>query len=511
MPAAAIARRAAGWPGMGLAVVLGIFVVALSSAPASADPPAPPPTPSAPPAIDAAAGPATLAPFSGDTALEDRLDTAGRVVVQGERLSDHLVRRFYAKHGWRMVWQAQPDAAAALLGAVRRAGGHGLDPAAFHTRAVGEGAAAASPVERDLLLSDAVLAYADALARGAMPVGARPQDEDLQPKPVDIVAIVDAAAASADPAEAIEALAPTSPEYLAMRRAYADYLAEAATGLRAMRPASFRRPIGLGAAAALQRARQIAINLERLRWLPRDMPADRLVVDAAISQLQLIRDDRPVFTTRVVVGEFDKQTPELQSVIKDVLFNPPWNIPPSIVRKEIMPKLAADHHYLAEHHMRWRGPMAVQQEAGPYSALGRLKFEMDDRFDVYLHDTPEKWRFAAADRMMSHGCVRVENPRVLASLLLGVPAAEIDKAIDVNRTHRRALPRPVPVFVVYRTAVAESDGSIAFRGDPYGRDRGVWAYLSRAEQGPMAQKTAAHSPISSKTVRAGSTLAQKTE
>jgi len=291
----------------------------------------------------------------------------------------------------------------------------------------------------------------------------------------------------------IEALGPTSPEYLAMRRAYASYLALAASGGRGSNIGTHGREARIGAAEALRRARQIAINLERLRWLPRDMPADRLVVDTTISQLQLFRDDRPVFTTRVVVGEFDKQTPELQSIVKYILFNPPWNIPPSIVRKEILPKLAVDRHYLAEHHMRWRGPMAVQQEAGPFSALGRLKFEMDDRFDVYLHDTPEKWRFGAVDRMMSHGCVRVENPRVLASLLLDESPEKIDQSINVYRTHSSALPRPVPVFIVYRTAVVESDGSIAFRSDPYRRDEAVWAYLSRAEQVPLAQKFGIHS------------------
>ena len=244
------------------------------------------------------------------------------------------------------------------------------------------------------------------------------------------------------------------------------------------------REARVGVADALRRARQIAINLERLRWLPRDMPADRLVVDTAIAQLQLFRDDRPVFTTRVVVGEVDKQTPELQSIVKHILFNPPWNIPPSIVKKEILPKLAANRHYLAEHHMRCRGPMAVQQEAGPYSALGRLKFEMDDRFDVYLHDTPEKWRFQAADRMMSHGCVRVENPRELASLLLGETPEEIDKAIARQHVRTAAHCRSrCPVFIVYRTAVVELDGSIAFRGDPYQRDDEIWAYLSRAASG----------------------------
>jgi L,D-transpeptidase YcbB len=340
-----------------------------------------------------------------------------------------------------------------------------------------------------------------------MPVEERPDDEDLRPAPIDIVAVVDAAMASPDPAQIIEALAPTSSDYLTLQHAYADYLAIAA-GARDPGLADAAR---VSAAQALRRARQIAINLERLRWLPRDMPADRLVVDTAVSQLQLFRGNEPVFTTRVVVGELDKQTPELQSVVKDVLFNPPWNVPPSIVRREILPKLAADHHYLAEHHMRWRGPMSVQQEAGPYSSLGRLKFEMDDRFDVYLHDTPEKWRFQSAYRMMSHGCVRVENPRQLASLLLGESAERIDKGIAADRTHGRGLPKPVPVFIVYRTVVPESDGKIAFRGDPYGRDPEIWAYLSRAREVPVAQKSGAGSTNRARAAARVSTVAQKTE
>jgi L,D-transpeptidase YcbB len=485
--------------GSAVALMLAAAGLALSPRRAIADPPAaaPPaaapvaaaPATTAPGAPDGAAGLPTLTPFKGDVAVEDRLDPSSRLTIADERLHDHLLRRFYLAHGYRMVWDSRPIQAAAMWQAVLHAGGQGLDPALFHSAALSEHWTALSPVERDLLLSDAFLGYADALARGAMPIEERDDDEDLTPAPIDVVATLDAAIAAPDPAAAVEALAPSSPEYVAMRRAYAAYRAIAEGGHGFGRSKGL--PLRQSAADASRRARQLAINLERLRWLPRDLPADRLVVDTAIAQLQLFRDNRPVFTTRVVAGEFDKQTPELQSVVSGILFNPPWNVPRSIVEKEILPKLAGDHHYLAEHHMRWRGPMAVQQEAGPYSSLGRLKFEMADRFDVYLHDTPEKWRFAAANRMMSHGCVRVENPRALAALLLGQGPEAVDRAIDVNHTHLRALPAPIPVFIVYRTAFAESDGAIAFRADPYQRDDGVWTYLNRAQQPPMAQDIAA--------------------
>jgi L,D-transpeptidase YcbB len=508
----ATVRHIAGRFPAGRAFVLALGAASLALAPSSAtaDPPGAAAVTSVSAGPDDHPGPSTLTPFLGNTELEDRLDVARRMTVAGEPTHEHLLRRFYEAHGYETVWDGHPASAAALWNAVLGAGGQGLDPVSFHSVTLSGRVKALSPIERDLLLSDAFLSYADALARGAMPVGERDDDEDLTPESVDVVAALDDAISAPDPAKVIEALAPASPEYLAMRGAYKGYLALAASGGRGSSVGAHGRGARIGVADALRRARQVAINLERLRWLPRDMPSDRLVVDAAISQLQLFRDDRPVFTTRVVVGEFDKQTPELQSIVKYILFNPPWNIPPSIVRKEILPKLAGDRHYLAEHHMRWRGPMAVQQEAGPYSALGRLKFEMDDRFDVYLHDTPEKWRFQSADRMMSHGCVRVENPRVLASLLLDESPEEIDKAIAVDRTHSHALPKPVPVFIVYRTAIAESDGSIAFRGDPYQRDDAVWAYLSRSERAGFAQRNGPGSTVMSRAGQARSTVAQKT-
>jgi murein L,D-transpeptidase YcbB/YkuD len=424
-------------------------------------------------------------PFTGNSELKARLEEPGKLTIAGERMHIDLLRRFYLAHGYQTVWDVRVATANRLRDAILlHATDHALDPGLFHGALLGERSAALSPVERDLLLSDAFLAYADALARGAVPVEERLDDEDLTPEPVDIVTVLDAAMADPDPAQVVEALAPSSPEYNLMRRAYREYRALAAPVAPGAPRKLERMP---GRAVAAKRAQQLAVNLERLRWLPRRMPADRVVVNAAIARLQLLREDRPVFTTRVVVGEIDKQTPELQSTISSLLFNPPWNIPRSIAQKEILPKLATDPGYLISHHMRFRSNGAIQQEAGPHSALGRLKFEMNDRYDVYLHDTPTKSLFQAAARMMSHGCVRVENPRMLAALLLGEAPEAIDKGIAVSRTHRRALPVPMPIFIVYQTAYVEADGSIQFRGDPYQRDEELWQRLSRARPLPMAQ------------------------
>jgi murein L,D-transpeptidase YcbB/YkuD len=449
--------------------------------------------PSSPGVSLPAAGSLNEPAFVGNAELKARLDVSGKLIVAGERTHEQLLRRFYAAHGYQTVWAERSAEASRLWSAVQRAGDHGLDPELFHSLAMAERGPTLSPTERDLLLSDAFLSYADALSRGAMPIENRYDDEDLTPEPVDIVAVLDAAIVSPNPAQLIEALAPNSPEYRAMRRAYAERRAMLETG-SSMRTTDGqkkpgRRPVEARATTDKQ-LRQLAVNLERLRWVPRVIPPDRIVVNAATARLQLFRNNQPIFATRVVVGETDKQTPEFQSTINDILFNPPWNVPRSIVQREILPKLAADPDYLSRHHMRWRAGGAVQQEAGPYSALGRLKFEMTDRYDVYLHDTPLKSLFHSASRLMSHGCVRVENPRTLAALLLEQSPQAIDKAIAGGSTNRRPLPTPLPIFIVYQTAVVESDGSLQFVSDPYERDDEIWQHLTRSRQLPVAQDAA---------------------
>ena len=170
--------------------------------------------------------PADPTPFTGNPEIKTRLEAPGKPTIAGERLHGWLLRRFYGAHGYQTVWDGHPEEASRLLrDAVLRAADHGLDPGLFHSNALAEHGPNLSAVERDLLLSDAFLSYADALARGAMPIEERMDDEDLTPEPVDIVAVIDAAIAAPDPVKVIEALAPVSAEYETMRRAYAEYRA----------------------------------------------------------------------------------------------------------------------------------------------------------------------------------------------------------------------------------------------------------------------------------------------
>jgi murein L,D-transpeptidase YcbB/YkuD len=437
---------------------------------------------------DAAAGASPGAGGDGD--IRSRIGSASGLVVAGERLHGALLRQFYRAHNFEMVWATRQPQAQALLNAVLRAGEHGLDPNLFHG-ALLRNAAALPPIEFELVLSDAALAYADALARGAVPIEARLDDEDLRPEPIDVAAALDNAINSPDPAAAIAALAPNSPAYTALRQALQSYRSAAADGETARigaDDAGTPQPHALSADASNEaRVRQITVNLERLRWLPRGLPADRVWVNIADAKLVLYRDDQPVFATRVVVGQFDWQTPELQASIESLLFNPPWNVPPSIAAQEILPKLDQDPDYLTRHHMVRRSNGAIQQLPGVGTALGQLKFELPNRFDVYLHDTPLKNLFSRDNRRQSHGCVRVQNPRELAALLLQQPVAVINQGIALGYTNRRMLPVPIPVFLVYQTAFVDADGAIAFRPDVYRRDDEIWQQLHPARQAPVAQ------------------------
>jgi len=237
------------------------------------------------------------------------------------------------------------------------------------------------------------------------------------------------------------------------------------------------------------RLRKIEVNLERERWLPRQLPPDRVWVNVADERLMLFHDDRPVFSTRLIVGqdELRNQSPEFQTKIAGVWFNPPWNIPQDIATDEIMPKTLQDPDYLARHDMVVLPDGRLQQLPGPNSGLGQIMFEMENRFGVYLHDTPSKNLFSREDRRISHGCLRAEHPRELAALLLEQSLEAIDQAIATGSTTRRDLPQPVPVFVIYETAFADGDERLQFRPDTYGRDAEIWTQLDPERQ-PVVER-----------------------
>jgi len=261
---------------------------------------------------------------------------------------------------------------------------------------------------------------------------------------------------------------------------------------------ALNRPVG-------ERVQQIVANMERWRWLPRDFGPTAIVVDLAGKRLKLLRNGESVLTSKVIAGARPTPTPILYANVTSVTANPPWDVPYSIASKEILPKLRRNPHYLAQNNMVLRNgpagdpygesvdwhavgsfPYRIRQLPGPHTALGLVKLEMPNRYAIFLHDTPARQLFDRFDRFLSHGCVRVEEIQQLASNLLSGGESSQDPrlqaALSSGQTTGLSPPEPVPAYLLYWTAVAAPDGSLAFRPDVYGYDQELAAALARLEQ-----------------------------
>lgn len=230
--------------------------------------------------------------------------------------------------------------------------------------------------------------------------------------------------------------------------------------------------------SAEARLAQIDANLERWRWLPRPLPATRIEADVGAARAALFVDDVRVLDMRIIVGAPATKTPIFASQIETVVFNPPWNVPASIANGEILPRAARDPGYLARNNFTYRNGR-LQQQPGPTNSLGQVKFDMPSPFGVYLHDTPGRAAFARPVRTLSHGCMRLEKPRELATLLLasqGWSREMVDQAIAEGQTQRVDLAARVPVLVTYSTAFVDGDG-LHLLPDPYGWDAQLTAAL----------------------------------
>ena len=222
------------------------------------------------------------------------------------------------------------------------------------------------------------------------------------------------------------------------------------------------------------RVRQIMANMERWRWLPKELDKNRIQVNIAAAVLTVFEGDAPIMSMKGVTGRPGDETPMLMSSIHSIVINPPWNVPAGIAQRELFPKGAG---YLKANGFRviGEGPnRRLQQRAGPLSALGRFKFDFENPYAVYLHDTPAQAKFSSFDRLASHGCVRVEKPAALAERLLQTDPAwtpdAIQAAVAEGKTQRVDLPTPVSVYLLYWTAFASANGTMNFRADPYSWD-----------------------------------------
>jgi L,D-transpeptidase YcbB len=256
-----------------------------------------------------------------------------------------------------------------------------------------------------------------------------------------------------------------------------------------------------GAAPSDERAgdwdvERIRMNMQRWRWLPRDLGERYVLVNVPGYDMQVIERDRPVLSMRVIVGEPDWPTPRFSDEMTYVVFSPAWNIPENILREETLPRLARDPEFLERNNMEvvgtsgsdvldpeaidWSDPeqvagVRIRQRPGPDNALGSVKFVFPNHFNIYLHDTPTEKLFNRPTRALSHGCIRVENPVGLANYVLrDRPEWSGDRIqAAMNRRSEQAvtLKNRLPVHITYFTAWVEPDGTVKFLDDPYGLDR----------------------------------------
>jgi len=252
------------------------------------------------------------------------------------------------------------------------------------------------------------------------------------------------------------------------------------------------------------RIEQIRVNLERTRWVFHDLEARYLIVNIAGFHAYVMENGKSVWDSRVVVGTPYRKTPVFKAKMTYLVLNPTWTIPPTVLKKDIIPAIHRDPGYLARKNMVLLDtsgqqvnvadvdlqkltvnyfPYIVRQEPGPRNALGRIKFMFPNGHFVYLHDTPGRDLFERADRTFSSGCIRVEHPLTLAELLLDDPVnwnrTEIEARLAEGVTQTVNLKTPITVFLVYWTAEPEADGGVNFFNDVYARDPAVLEALQQ--------------------------------
>ncbi len=251
----------------------------------------------------------------------------------------------------------------------------------------------------------------------------------------------------------------------------------------------------------------VRVNMERLRWLPRDLGAKSLgdayvILNIPDYTLKVMHNGKQVWKTRVVVGKAGKHaTPLLRETMKYITVNPTWNVPPSIIYNEYLPALEQDPTVLDRMGLKMSrnpdGSVRISQPPGEANALGRIRFNFPNKFLVYQHDTPDKNLFAKETRAYSHGCMRVQNPDQYAATLLGIALPKENYTPEKIRSlYGRGeininLPTPIPVNIVYQTAFVDDAGKLEFRSDIYGRDAKMISLLNGS--GKNLEAVVAHS------------------
>ena len=452
-------------------------------------------------------------------------------VVAGERICvASALNTFYTRRHDQPAWD---DAnIAALLRAIDNAPNDGLDPAPYHRAALTRTTSAT----RDVLATDAFLLLASHLSRGRVDAEFSRPSWCTPPGRIDTAAVLENALDTRTVEPSLARMAPRHDGYTRLRAALADYRAAGSwplvpagkklkLGDRNARVIALRQRLALeprspavdtasdafdetlGTAVrffqahhgldsdgvvgaqtlaalnvpAAERVKQIEMSLERWRWMPDDPGRVYVIVNIAAFRLDVIEQGHSALSMKTIVGKHYTRTPFFAARIEEILVNPWWNVPDSIAYKELWPKQRRDSGYFAREHLVVSGGR-IRQTPGEWNSLGRLKFNMPNSFNVYLHDTPAKSLFSAAVRTFSHGCIRLERPMELALYLLRdqpqFNQTVIESMITTGGKQHIPLKQTMPVFVLYWTAVVGDDGHVERYRDVYARAAALAAQIT---------------------------------
>jgi murein L,D-transpeptidase YcbB/YkuD len=483
--------------------------------------------------------------------------------IAGTAVADHwFLLRFYQRHEFTPAW-SDSTKLARLTAALELAAKHGLDPSDYHMDALRNALTNPDGVccaELDILATDALARLAFHLHFGKVdPAALEPKWNFARNMTgVSPINALTRLLQADDLSAALEALAPQTSDYRLLIAALAAHREAAAAGgwptvpdgaiLRAgasdARVTALRRRlawpgdvetataselfdttvetavrhfqrrhgldvdgvVGPRTLAALNvpveaRIDQLRVNLERTRWLFRDVPERHIEVNIARFKVSLIDDGKTVWETRAVVGRPYRQTPSFRAEMRYVVLNPTWTVPPTILRQDVLPEMQRDPGTLERRNMQvldfegrpvdpdtidWANtlrqgfPYMIRQKPGPDNALGTIKLMYPNPYHIYMHDTPQRELFGKTERSFSSGCVRLEQPMALAALLLADTEWDdeaLAAAVAEGETRTINLPKPIPVLTLYGTVVAD-DGEVIFLPDIYQRDQRVLEALN---------------------------------
>jgi murein L,D-transpeptidase YcbB/YkuD len=229
---------------------------------------------------------------------------------------------------------------------------------------------------------------------------------------------------------------------------------------------------------AQTRLQQLLINMERMRWMPSQPEGNLILVNIPEFVLHVFEGKKEAFEMNVVVGKEGHNTMMFTGNLSQIVFSPYWNVPQSIVQKEILPAMQRNPNYLASQNMEVTGESdglpEIRQLPGAKNSLGKVKFLFPNSFNIYFHDTPAKSLFQQDKRAFSHGCIRLSEPEKMAQYLLRDQPewtpSKIQQAMNAGNEKFVKLKDPVPVFITYYTAWVDENGQLNFRGDIYNRD-----------------------------------------